>query len=137
MKTLIEKIGARPGARAIFVNAPADTMPAFNLSALKVGNSLNGQFDYIHLFCRDEEQLNLKFPKLKTYLAPTGMLWVSWPKAGQLTTDLSLPVIIRIGYSHGMVESKTISVNETWSAIKFTFPKDHVTYNNSFASLPG
>lgn len=51
------------------------------------------------------------------------MLWVSWPKDGQLDTDLSLPKVIKIGYEFGLVESTCLSVNETWSALKFTIQK--------------
>ena len=135
MKPLIEKIGAKPGARAFFINAPADAMAAFDVTQLKVGKSLKEEFNYIHLFCRSQEELKMKLPKVKGHLAPTGMLWISWPKAGQLTTDLSLPTVIRIGYQHGMVESKAISVNDTWSAMKFTFPKEDVSYDNQYGTL--
>jgi hypothetical protein len=63
------------------------------------------------------------------------MLWISWPKGGRLGTDLTLKQIIRIGYSHGLVESKTISLDPTWSAIKFTFPKQGKQYSNSYGKL--
>src|SRR3712207_8705935 len=49
--------------------------------------------------------------------------WVSWPKNKKLGTDLALPKVIEIGYNHGLVESKTLSVDATWSAMKFTHPK--------------
>jgi hypothetical protein len=49
--------------------------------------------------------LEAAFPALRDHLKRTGMLWVSWPKGGQSGTDLSLPQVIRIGYSHGIVES--------------------------------
>jgi hypothetical protein len=124
MKSLIDKIGAKPGARAIFINAPADAMAVIDVSQLKIGSSLKDEFNYIHLFCRTEDELGIKFPRIKGHLAPTGMLWVSWPKSGQLTTDLSLATVIRIGAQNGMVESKSISINETWSALKFTFTKE-------------
>ncbi|HTF20094.1 MAG TPA: hypothetical protein VK658_18620 [Chryseolinea sp.] len=136
MKSIIEKIGAKAGARAIFINAPVDAMAAFDVSQLKVGSTLKDEFNYIHLFCRTQDELEIKLPRVKGHLAPTGMLWVSWPKAGQLTTDLSLPTVIRIGYQHGMVESKAISINDTWSALKFTFPKEGVVYKNHFGTLP-
>ena len=64
------------------------------------------------------------------------MLWVSWPKGKQLGTDLALPHVIRIGYSHGLVESSCLSVDATWSALKFTHPKKGKTYNNSYGKLP-
>ena len=63
------------------------------------------------------------------------MVWVSWPKRRQLDTDRTLQRVIRIGYDHGLVESKTISVDTTWSALKFTFPVPGKRYANSFGRL--
>ena len=80
--------------------------------------------------------MNELFPRLKSHLKPSGMLWVSWPKGKQLGTDLSLPSVIRIGYSHGLVESTCLSVDATRSALKFTHPKQGKAYHNSYGKLP-
>jgi hypothetical protein len=63
------------------------------------------------------------------------MLWVSWPKGRAGGTDLTLRDVIAIGYRHGLVESKTISITAIWSAIKFTYPKPGKQYNNSYGRL--
>jgi hypothetical protein len=63
------------------------------------------------------------------------MLWVSWPKNRKLGTDLTLPRVIKLGYDQGLVESKTISIDRTWSAIKFTHPKKGKVYKNSYGKL--
>ena len=63
------------------------------------------------------------------------MLWVSWPKGGQLDSNLSLPKVIKIGYKFGLVESTCLRVNSIWSALKFTHPKKGKTYHNSHAKL--
>jgi hypothetical protein len=47
-----------------------------------------------------------------------------------------LPEVIGIGYRHGLVESKTLSVDATWSAIKFTHPIKGKVYKNSYGQLP-
>ena len=53
----------------------------------------------------------------------------------QLNTDLTLPIVIKIGYSFGLVESTCLSINEVWSALKFTHPKKNKIYKNSHAEL--
>lgn len=63
-------------------------------------------------------------------------MWVSGPKGRNLGGDLSLPLVIKIGYRHGLVESTTIGVDEVWSAIKFTHPRPGKEYHNSFGELP-
>jgi hypothetical protein len=122
-ESVSKKIGIKEGTRAIFVNAPEAARGAIVPPSLNVASELTGEFDYIHLFARTQAELDDSFPKLKAHLKPTGMLWVSWPKHKKLGTDLALPKVIEIGYSHGLAESKTLSVDATWSAMKFTTPR--------------
>ena len=134
-RTVSEKMGIREGSRAIFVNAPEAARESIDPPSLDVASELAGEFDYIHLFAITQAELDGTFPKLKAHLKPTGMLWVSWPKNKKLGTDLALPKVIEISYDHGLVESKTLSVDATWSAIKFTHPKKGKVYNNSYGRL--
>jgi len=130
-----KKMGIKKGARAFFVNAPAEVVKAIGLPDLELAVKLSGNFDYIHFFVKSQEEFNDVFPRLKPHLRPTGMLWVSWPKNRKLGTDLNLTKVIELGYNHGLVESKTISINGTWSAIKFTHPKKGKVYKNSYGKL--
>ena len=129
------KMGIKEGARAFLVNAPAEAVEAIDPSELDLATKLTGKFDYIHLFTKSHEDFNERFPRLKAHLKPTGMLWVSWPKNRKLGTDLTLTKVIELGYNHGLVESKTISIDATWSAIKFTHPKKGKVYKNSYGKL--
>ena len=133
--TVSKKMGIKEGTRAILVNAPEAARGAIDPPSLDVASELAGEFDYIHLFARTRAELDDVFPKLKAHLKPTGMLWVSWPKNKKLGTDLALPKVIEIGYNHGLVESKTLSVDATWSAMKFTHPKKGKAYDNSYGQL--
>jgi hypothetical protein len=135
IKTVSAKMGIRNDMRAIFINAPEAAVDDIHPPTLQISNRLVGAFDYIHLFATREANVHKKFPLLKSHLKPTGMLWISWPKAGQQNTDLTLHGVIKIGYDHGLVESKTLSVNSTWSAIKFTHPKKGKVYKNKFGKL--
>lgn len=134
--TLPTKIGVKEGSRSILLGAPKVVTEALSATGAKVGKTLSGSFQYIHLFVQTHADLDARFPELKKHLAEGGMLWISWPKGWALGTDLSLRRIIETGYRHGMVESKTISVDETWSAIKFTFPIKGKEYKNSYGKLP-
>ena len=134
-KTVAQKMGLKEGMRAFFLNAPVSALEAMQLPELDVAQALRGEFDYIHQFATSQAELADAFPKLARHLKKAGMLWVSWPKARQLGTDLSLPHVIRIGYTHGLVESTTLSVDATWSAMKFTLPKPGKKYRNSYGKL--
>ncbi len=132
---IAKKLGIKEGARSILVNAPDGALDTIDPPDIDLAVGLSGEFDYIHLFVRTRAEFNQAFPRLKPHLKPAGALWVSWPKNGQLHTDLSLTTVIELGYDYGLVESKTISIDPTWSAIKFTLPKKGKKYNNSYGKL--
>ena len=135
-RTVAEKMGIKEGVRAIFVGAPETALEAIDPPSLDVASELAGEFGHIHLFARTQAGLDDVFPKVMAHLKPAGTLWVSWPKSRKLDTDLTLPEVIRIGYSHGLVESKCLSVDATWSALKFTHPVEGKTYDNTYGRLP-
>ncbi len=135
IKPVSKKMGIKEGSRAIFVNAPVEAIEAIAAPIIDIKSRLTGSFDYIHLFAKSQTTLKKYFPKIKTHLKSGGMLWISWPKNGQLETDLSLTKIINIVYGFGLVESTALSVNSTWSALKFTHPKKGKVYNNSYGTL--
>ena len=135
MKTVSQKMGIKENSRALFINAPSDAIYGMELPEIEFATSSTGEFDYIHLFVKNHSEYKAKFPTLKSHLKLNGMLWVSWPKSGQLNTDLSLSKVINIGYEFGLVESTCLSINSVWSALKFTHPKEGKVYNNSHAEL--
>lgn len=135
VKSVSAKMGIKPGGRALLINAPAEAVQAIELPALDIKPTSEGTFDYIHLFVTNQDGMHEHFAMLKHHLKPTGMLWVSWPKAGQQGTDLTLTKVIEIGYAYGLVESKTLSVDATWSALKFTHPRPGKVYSNSYGTL--
>ena len=136
-RSVAQKMGIKAGTRAYFANAPTTALRAIDLPPLDVSEALRGHFHYIHLFVRTQAEMTGAFPQLKAHLGDAGMLWVSWPKGRGLGTDLTLPQVIRIGYDEGLVESTTLSVDSTWSAMKFTHPKPGKVYQNSYGTLPG
>lgn len=136
-RSVAQKMGVREGCRAHIVGAPAMVLPAIELPELDISGELSGGFDYIHLFSITQVGMTEKLPNLKPHLRAGGMLWVSWPKGRKLDSDLALPVVIRIGYDHGLVESTCLRIDDTWAGLKFTHPKMGKVYNNSYGRLPG
>ena len=134
-RTVAQKMGIKPHSKALFINAPTEAIEAMQLPEINSTEKPTGEFDYIHLFVKSQEEFRAQFPRLKPHLKLAGMLWVSWPKNKQLGTDLSITKVISIGYESGLVESTALSVNAVWSAIKFTHPKKGKEYHNSYGQL--
>lgn len=135
-KTVAQKMGVKAGCRAYFQDAPKDVLDAMKLPDLAQSERLDGSFDYLHSFVKSQAELNERLSQLRAHLAPTGMLWVSWPKGRREGTDLVLHEVIRIAYDHGFVESTCLSVSEVWSGLKLTHPKAGKVYHNSYGQLP-
>lgn len=135
-KTVSQKMKLTEGLRSYILNAPESAIRSMHLPGLKIGNTLRGKFDYLHLFVKSQAEMDRQFPRLVKHLRPDGKLWLSWPKGRRLGSDLSLPTVIRIGYRNGMVESTTLSIDSEWSSIRFTHPKRGKRYRNSFGTLP-
>ena len=135
-RTVAEKMGVRAGVRAHLAGAPPEAVAAMQLPALELADRLEGSFDHLHLFVTRQERLTAALGQLREHLRPRGALWVSWPKGGGLGTDLTLPVVIRLAYDAGLVESTCLRVDDTWSALKLTHPIPGKTYHNSYGTLP-
>jgi hypothetical protein len=134
-RSVAQKLGIKQDMRTFLVNAPDNFVDESMLPDIDLKFRLTGKFEYIHFFVVTQKEFHQKFEKLKMHLKPNGILWVSWPKSGQKETDLNIKSVIKIGYDYGLVESKAISINATWSALKFTHPKDGKEYNNSYGKL--
>ena len=116
---LTKKVGAKPGARALVVGAPPDA-PALFDEGVQVLRRAAGALDAVVLFVTERRVLERRLPDLRRRLAPTGMLWVAWPKkASGVATDVTEDVIrdLAVG-STDLVDVKVIAIDETWSGLK-------------------
>ena len=136
MRSVAEKLGVREGLRAYFLDAPDDARVTIASDALVVSQTLRGEFDLIFAFVINQRKMRSVFPKLRSHLKLGGRLWLCWPKGRGLNSDLTVQTVISIGYDCNMVESKAVSINVTWSALKFTFPRPDTVYGNSYGTLP-
>jgi hypothetical protein len=118
------RLGIKEGFKVIVLNPPDNYTDVLGSlpQRVTVVKKLGGPSDLIHFFTKKREELELKFPLLKQALAPSGVLWVSWPKhSSGIKTDLNEGVIRDIGLSNGLVEVKILAIDEIWSALKFVY----------------
>jgi len=123
-KSLIEKLGIKDGFAIAILGAPENYAATLGQlpSGVKQANKLKGPLDFIQFFSSRRSRLNEQFPRLKAALSPSGMLWVSWPKASSgVPTDLTENVVREIGLANGLVDVKVCAVDEVWSGLKFVY----------------
>ena len=75
--------------------------------------------DSAHIFVTERAYLAAKLQQLMPLLAPSGFIWVSWPKkASKMPTDVTEDTIREICLPMGLVDVKVCAVDETWSGLK-------------------
>ncbi len=124
-KSLVEKLGIKPGRTAVILDSPRGYTATLGKlpEHVQLKRELRGPLEFIHFFCREKQELQRRFPALKSALAPAGMLWISWPKGSSgVATDLTENVVREIGLAHGLVDVKVCAVDEVWSGLKFVIP---------------
>lgn len=119
---LVQKLGIKPDARLQFINAPPDfaaTLGPLPAGVEQVGGTAK-KLDLAVLFVKAKADLETRFPKVATGLAPAGMLWIAWPKkASGVSTDLNENIVRDIGLAVGLVDTKVCAIDEVWSGLKF------------------
>ena len=82
--------------------------------------------DAAHIFVISRGGLEAKLHSLMPLLAPTGMIWVSWPKkSSKVPTDITEDVIRDVCLPMGLVDVKVCAVDEMWSGLKLVIRKEH------------
>lgn len=75
--------------------------------------------DLIQIFAAKKAEMTELFRKAKPLLKPDGLLWATYPKAGQMDTDLKRESVWECGQAVGMHPVSQIAVDDVWSALRF------------------
>jgi hypothetical protein len=119
---LIKKLGIKDNFRTVFISSPDGFMDDLGKlpDNITVLSRPKPPLDFALLFVKSRFILEGTFTQLAGMLAPTGMIWVSWPKkASGVTTDLNFDVVQKIGLEAGLVDVKICAVNDIWYGLKF------------------
>jgi len=115
----LKKLRYKPGARVCVVGAPA----AFEaqLAAAKDlarQEKLGKDLDLVQAFFTRRAHLERDVSRLKAALGDRGLLWVCYPKAKALGTDLSRDVVRQTVAEAGLQTVALVAVDEVWSALR-------------------
>jgi hypothetical protein len=114
------KLGIKEQFRVIFLNLPADVKTELASALATCYVAKVEPVDFAMVFAKTASELKKQFPRFSKLLAPSGMLWVSWPKkASGMATDINENEVRKIGLEAGLVDVKVCAVNEIWSGLKF------------------
>ena len=78
-----------------------------------------------HVFVTSRAALEEAVSRLLPLLAPSGFLWISWPKkASKVPTDITEDVIRAVALPLHLVDVKVCAVDATWSGLKLMIRRE-------------
>lgn len=125
---LAQKLGIKPRANVVVLNAPANYRQLLGKFANDVHftNRVAANSDFVHLFATRRRELEKQLNRLRSKLADAGTLWISWPKrSAGVATDITEDVIRTVALPLGFVDIKVCAVDETWSGLKLMIRREN------------
>jgi hypothetical protein len=122
---LVKKLGIKDSFRVALLHVPDEVKTELRNALLKCRQETvaSKDLDFILLFAKSRAGLELELLPAAKALAPTGMLWISWPKKSSgVPTDLTGDVVRQSGLDAGLVDVKVCAVTDVWSGLKFVIP---------------
>jgi hypothetical protein len=117
-KTLLEKMFLKPEYSVALLHMPKDLQVDFK-TGNKTDNALQTTNDFILAFYTRKEDMKKDAKELKESLKKNGLLWIAYPKAKALETDLNRDILHETAKQFGLDGVSLISLNQTWSAMRF------------------
>jgi len=115
----LKKLRYKPGARVCVVGAPAAFEAQLAAATdLARQEKLGKDLDLVQAFFTRRAHLERDVSRLKAALGDRGLLWVCYPKAKALGTDLSRDVVRQTVAEAGLQTVALVAVDEVWSALR-------------------
>lgn len=118
---LAGKLGITPESRMAVVDPPVrfgeDLVLPSDVASLTLED---GDLDCIVLFVKSRAELRPLVEAAARSLVATGTLWIAWPKQlSGYNTDMSVEAAQAGGLRHGLLDTRRLSLNDAWTAIRF------------------
>jgi predicted CoA-binding protein len=120
-KSVAQKLFVRENYTVLLVNAPkgyTDTLGTLPAGA-KVVAKASKPVDMIQIFSANKAEMTQLVLKVTRLLKEDGILWLTYPKAGQMDTDLKRETVWECAQVVGMHPVSQIAVDDVWSALRF------------------
>jgi hypothetical protein len=123
---LAKKLSLKPGLRTWFDGMPASVHEEIGDLGLELVPTPEAPVEAAHIFVTSRAEMKAKLVALRPLLAPSGFIWVSWPKrASKVPTDITEDRIRdAILPSTDLVDVKVCAVDATWSGLKLMIRKE-------------
>ena len=125
---LAKKLSLKDGMRVWWDGMPASAREEIEAEGLllQLLDGPEAPIDAAHVFITGRAALESNLHPLLPLLAPSGFIWVSWPKkASKVRTDVTEDVVRDVCLPMGLVDVKVCAVDATWSGLKLVIRREH------------
>ncbi len=111
-----KKFKLQPDTKVLVLNAPAEYKFPFESKIITI-NKAEKDVIAIHLFVRNQKELESNFKKVVPILNDETNLWLFYPKSSsKIKTDINRDSIVKFIDKFPVKISSLVSYNDTWSA---------------------
>jgi hypothetical protein len=124
---LAEKLGFKPGMRLFIADMPDGVRAEAQVDDLGIEllAAPCAGIDAAHIFVTERTALAREVAALRQLIAPSGFIWVSWPKkSAKMDTDIIEDTIREVALPLGLVDVKVCAVDAVWSGLKLMIRKE-------------
>jgi hypothetical protein len=118
---LAKKLSLKDGMRVWQEDMPESVIAEILSAGLPLQHlpTPQGPIDGAHIFVTERAALKGKLQQLKPLLAPSGFIWVSWPKkASKVPTNITEDTIREVCLPMSLVDVKVCAIDAIWSGLK-------------------
>jgi hypothetical protein len=113
-KPLLAKLLLKPGVKLAVVNAPKGQAAPSGAEVVA-----RGVAEAVLLYARNQAELSSSWDKALARRGGEGRLWVCYPKAGKLETDLNRDSLAKLLQKRRHEPVRQVAIDDTWSALWF------------------
>jgi hypothetical protein len=121
-RTVVQKLGIKPDERVEVVGDVGAGLRRDVKEAIGRGLVRSGELDGAIVMVQSVEDAEEVFGTYRPRLRDTGYLWLITPKRGQ-EGYVNQMALVPGGKRHGLIDNKTISIDEARSGIRFVVPR--------------
>jgi hypothetical protein len=119
---LAQKLRIKPGQSMLLLNAPPSFLHLLGglpENKIETGN-VSGKSGYLHLFVKDNAELEHWFPIALNSFGEDTVFWISYPKqTSKIKTDLNRDKGWEQIFKAGYRPVSAVAIDEDWTALRF------------------
>jgi hypothetical protein len=115
MTPTLKKLRYKPGMKVAVSGAPAGFEGELAGAGVTRGRK---DLDLAQAFFTRKSELERALPRLRSALAPGGILWLCYPKGKALGTDLDRDAVRETAARHRLQAVSLVAIDGVWSALR-------------------